>query len=401
MKHTISLLPFQMDFLTAKEKFVWFCAGLGTGKTYSLAQYAIYRLLTNPETLGLLAAATYGQLRDATLVELFRELDKLGLKYSYSTLTNFVTLDVNGARLKAFSMENYEMLRGLEIGWFGLDEATLVKEEAYNVLLGRLRCKFSARLEGRCTSTPRGYDHMHARYVGERKNAEHRLIHATSYDNPFLPAGYIDSMVAGYDSKKIRQEVLAEFVSTAEGNVYHAFDRHEHIRATPQLEGATIYVGMDFNVNPMTAVLANVAHGGIRAFDEVYLKHSNTFAMAQEIRKRYPHDRIVVVPDATGSSRKTSSSQSDHQILTAAGFEVQTTRRNPAVEDRFNTVNGRLTQGLIQIDPKCAMLVRDLERVTHEHNPDYLTHISDAFGYLAWRIFPVKRARPASRVRQL
>jgi phage terminase large subunit len=401
MNHVIKLLPFQMEFVTAPEKFVWLCAGLGTGKTFSLAHYSIYRMLTNPETVGLLGAATYGQLRDATLVELFRELDRLGLKYSYSTLTNFVTLECNGARVKAFSMENYEMLRGIEIGWYGLDEACLVKQEARNVLLGRLRCKHSKALQGRETSTPRGFDHMYDLYVGEKKTANHRLIHATSYDNPHLPEGYIDSLVAGYDPKKVRQEVYAEFVSTAEGSIYHAFDRYEHIRPTPRIEGYPIYVGMDFNVNPMTAVLANVSNGSIRVFDEIYLKHSNTYAMRDEILKRYQHDRIIIVPDATGQARKTSSSQSDHEILSAAGFTVQTSRRNPAVEDRYNTINGRLTQGLIQIDPSCPMLIRDLERVCHEGNPDYLTHISDALGYLAWRIFPVKRARPASRVRLL
>jgi phage terminase large subunit len=399
MNHVIKLLPFQMEFVTAPEKFVWFCAGLGTGKTFTLAHYAIGRMLTNPETLGLLGAATYGQLRDATLVELFRELDRLGLKYSYSTLTNFVTLECNGARVKAFSMENYEMLRGIEIGWFGLDEATLVKEEAYNVLLGRLRCKHSHRLEGRCTSTPRGFDHMYDRYVGERKTADHRLIHATSYDNPYLPDGYVDSLVSGYDQRKIRQEVYAEFISNAEGNIYHAFDRNEHVRPTCKIDGYPIYVGMDFNVNPMTAVLANVTNGAIHVFDEIYLKHSNTYAMRDEILKRYPHEHVIIVPDATGQARKTSATQSDHEILREAGFTVQTTRRNPAVEDRYNTVNGRLTQGLIQIDPKCPMLLRDLERVCHEGNPDYLTHISDALGYLAWRIFPVKRARPQSRIR--
>lgn len=186
-KHDIGLLPFQHEFMTAPEKFVWLCAGLGTGKTFTLAHYAIMRMLTNPKTVGLLGAATYDQLRNATLVELQRELDRLSLKYSYSTLTNFLTLDCNGAKVKVFSMENYEMLRGIEIGWFGLDEATLVREAAYKVLLGRLRCKFSNKLEGRLTSTPRGFDHLYDRFVGERKDKHHRLIHATSYDNPFLP----------------------------------------------------------------------------------------------------------------------------------------------------------------------------------------------------------------------
>ncbi len=401
MLHTVSLLPFQQDVLTSPIKYVWACWGLGTGKTFTLAHYAIKRMLTNPQTTGLIAAPQWTTVRDTILPQLTRELDRLKLRYDYNSYTSMFTLHDTGAQVKMFSMENYEMLRGIEIGWFCLEEACLVKEEGYNVLLGRLRCPKSTALEGRCFSTPRGFDHMQARYCrdGDRWTPKHWLSHATSYDNPNLPEGYVEDMVKGYDPKQVRQEVLAEFVSTSEGSVYHAFDRTEHVRlATGWREGSRIMVGMDFNVNPMTAVLAQVRHGTLYVFDEFYLKNSNTFAMCEEIRAKYPHDEIVVVPDATGQARKTSSSQSDHQILRDAGFDVRTTRRNPAIEDRFNTVNGRLTEGRIEIDPKCAMLIRDLERVTHESNPAYLTHISDALGYLAWHTFPIKRNRPRSKM---
>ncbi len=399
MLHTVSLLPFQRDVLTSPIKFVWACWGLGTGKTWTLAHYAIGRMLSNPQTTGLIGAPQWTTVRDTILPQLTRELDALGLRWDYNNYTNLFTLHATGAQVKMFSMENYEMLRGIEIGWFCLEEACLVKEEGYNVLIGRLRCPKSHRLEGRCFSTPRGFDHMQARYCadGERYTPKHWLSHATSYDNPHLPEGYVEDMISGYDARQAQQEIFAEFISAADGNVYHAFDRTEHVRPVSRA-GRKIWVGMDFNVNPMTAVLAEVRTGTVYVFDEVYLKNSNTFAMCEEIHKRYPHDEIWIVPDATGRARKTSATQSDHEILRQAGFNVQTTKRNPAIEDRFNTVNGRLTEGRIEIDPKCAMLVRDLERVTHESNPDYLTHISDALGYLAWRIYPIKRQRKPSTV---
>ena len=229
----ISLLPCQMRFLRSAAKFVWFCAGLGTGKTFSLIQYAIYRALTNPETLGFIGAAQWSQVRDVTLAELFRQLQDMGLEYEYSSLTNFVRLKCNGARIKVLSMENFEMLRGYEFGWFALDEATLIKEEAYNVLLGRLRCRRSKALEGRLVSTPRGFDYLYDRYVGHLKNAHHDFVHATSFDNHLLPPGYIESLASSYSKLKYRQEVLAEFVADTEGRVYTSFDRSEHVRSTP------------------------------------------------------------------------------------------------------------------------------------------------------------------------
>ncbi len=390
-----------MRFLQSKFKFAWLCAGLGAGKSYALAHYCIGRMLSNPETMGLICASTYSQLRDSILTEIFRQLQVLGLSFEYSQQTGFLTLPCNGARVKTFSMENYEVLRGIEVGWIAIDEACLAKEAAYNVAIGRLRCRRSNALQVRCVSTPRGYDYMHDRYYGELRTDEHDFIHATALQNHFLPDGYLASLVAAYSPKMYRQEVLAEFVSSAEGNVYYSFDRSEHVRPTKQVGGLVLLTGMDFNVNPMTAVLANVRSGTIHVVSEFYQPNSNTYAMAKAIRERFPHDRVRVIPDATGAARKTSSVKSDHEILREAPFEVITSRRNPPVEDRYNTVNQRLREGRIQIDPSCPMLIRDLERVTHEDNPEYLTHISDALGYLAWHVFPLKRVRLAPSVRKL
>lgn len=399
MISNISLLPYQYDFVTSEEKFVWLCAGLGAGKSYALAMYCIYRMLTNPQTIGLILAASYSQLRDSILAELFRQLDLLGLKYNYSTLTGFITLEANGARVKTFSLENYDLLRGIEVGWIAIDEACLAREEAYKVAIGRLRCKHSRALHCRIVSTPKGFDFLYDRYAGEKWVKTHRLIHATAFDNPYLPDGYLESLAAGYDDRMYRQEVLAEFVSNAEGVVYFPFDRREHAyKKIERVKELPIWVGMDFNVNPMTAVLANKIDGKLKVFDEVFKPNSNTYEVRDIIRKRYPDAHVKIAPDATGSARKTSSTKSDHMILSAAGFVVVVAKVNPPIEDRWNTVNTRLKEGKIEIDKDCKMLIRDLERVAHEDNPKYLTHISDALGYLAWHHFPMKKPRPKSSV---
>ena len=396
----VKLLPFQYKFLTSTAKFAWLCAGLGAGKSYALSHYIIKRMLTNPETTGLVCAATYGQLRDSILTELFRQLDLMGLKYSYSTLTGFLQLHANGARVKTFSLENYEVLRGIEVGWIAIDEACLAKEDAYKVAIGRLRCKHSKALECRIVSTPKGFDYLYERYCGDNRLSGHELIHATAFDNPYLPEGYIESLAANYDKRMYRQEVLAEFVSNAEGTVYHAFDTAIHVKPVQRIVGLPILVGMDFNVNPMTAVLGNYVDNQIRVFDELYLPNSNTFAMRDEIKKRYGQN-VTIVPDATGRARKTSATKSDHTILREAGFTVKVKKKNPPVENRYNTVNARLKENRLLVGQHCKMLVRDLSRVTHEDNPPELTHISDALGYLVWYVMPVKPPRPASQMLQL
>ena len=102
----------------------------------------------------------------------------------------------------------------------------------------------------------------------------------------------------------------------------------------------------------------------------------------------------TVIPDSTGKNRKTSS-KSDHLILKDNGFTVMSTL-NPFVTDRVNNINRLFTADRIIIDPKCKKLIGDLEKVAWKNEKldqktdTMLTHISDALGYGAWKLFPIR-----------
>jgi len=152
---------------------------------------------------------------------------------------------------------------------------------------------------------------------------------------------------------------------------------------------------MDFNVNPMTAMVAHVFDNKIHVFDEIYLTDSNTNQMADQIRQKYG-SQVTIIPDATGKALKTSSrGYSDHEILRGFGFTV-TSGGNPFRMDRYNTVNNLFEKNRIIISDRCVKTIRDLEQVTYKDGtnlPDTkdatLTHISDALGYLCWYAFPI------------
>jgi PBSX family phage terminase large subunit len=186
--------------------------------------------------------------------------------------------------------------------------------------------------------------------------------------------------------------LLGKFTDVDDGVVYYAFDIDRHV--TGVLPGVgTTYIGIDFNVNPMTAVLFSVVNGELHVFDEIYLQNSDTYKMVDELlRKGY---RGTVIPDSTGINRKTSG-KSDFKILQDAGFLIPHGIRNPFVTDRTNNINRLLTENKIKIDPKCKKLINDFAKVSYKNGkPDQsgtnsgLTHISDAFGYGAWHLFPL------------
>jgi PBSX family phage terminase large subunit len=221
--------------------------------------------------------------------------------------------------------------------------------------------------------------------------------------NPFdnldnIDADYIKLLEAMPEKEKNRF-LLGLFNDESEGAVYYSFRRDDHVKPVSKLAGS-IFVGMDFNVNPMTAVVFQHINNNFHIIDEVYLENSDTYKMADELKRRgYTGARVI--PDSTGRNRKTSG-QSDFDILKQSGFTIENTF-NPFVGDRINNTNRLLASGRVIIDPKCKKLINDLEKVVWKDNkPDQsgankmLTHISDALGYGLWKLEPF--AKPDLRV---
>jgi PBSX family phage terminase large subunit len=397
----IELLPHQWDFLDAKEKFALLLGGVGSGKSFAGSIFAIKESKEDNTIPGLITANTYRQLQNATLNTLFSFCDQNNVEYDYNQ--NKGLLNLCGAKWFTYSLDSYDNMRGIEVGRFWGDEMRDADPKAFHVMLGRLR--YGAKLKGRLTTTPSGYDYLYDYFVGDKKTPEFRLIRATSMDNKFLPEGYVETLKTSYDAKIYAQEVLGEFVNTQSGRIYYAFDRNKNIAEVNYNPSYPIYVGMDFNVNPMTAVLCQHYDNVINVFDEVYLTDSNTPEMAEHIRLKYGSS-LTIVPDSTGNKRTTSApiGKSDIQILIDAGFKVKTSG-NPFRIDRYNTVNNLLEKSRLKINPKCVKLIKDLEQVSYKDGTNLpstadstLTHISDALGYFCWFASPILPLKSATRM---
>lgn len=204
---------------------------------------------------------------------------------------------------------------------------------------------------------------------------------------------YLD-MLSKMPEKERMRFLDGSYSDESDGQVYYSFRRDDHIKEVPKKPG-TVFVGMDFNVSPMTAVVGQMQDNKFIIIDEVYLENSDTFKMANEL-KRKGFDGVRIIPDSTGRNRKTSG-QSDFDILKAAGFVVESTY-NPFVTDRVNNVNRLFQEDRILISPKCKKLINDLEKVVWKNNEldqsgnnKHLTHISDALGYFLWKLEPFKK----------
>lgn len=373
--------------------------GIGSGKSYAGGCFAIEESLVDSEPMGLIGANTYNQLQNATLASLFATLEDHGIDYEYKMQRKL--LRIGNAQWLTYSLDNYDPIRGIEIGRCWLDETRDTKEDAFKVVLGRLRDRRAKRIKCRLTTSPSGHNWLYDYFQGEKKLPSAKVVTARTKDNFILPGDYESTLRKQYDDKFAKQELDGEFINITSGRAYYGFSR-EGLGPIDKPDKGTILIGMDFNVNPMTAVLGYKSEGFINVFDEVYLPDSDTWSMCQELKRR-GYAGQTVIPDSTARNRKTSG-KSDFQILREEGFRIESTR-NPFVMDRVNNINRLLRLSKLRVSSKCKKLINDLEKVVWKGSDldkvtdKNLTHLSDALGYLCWWVDPIER--PKVPVRQI
>lgn len=193
------------------------------------------------------------------------------------------------------------------------------------------------------------------------------------------------------------------------GRVYYAFDRKEHIANVEFNPKLPIWVGMDFNIDPMSTVIFQPQpNGQVWAIDEIVQVSSNTDDICAELEKRYYkyQNQVTIYPDPAGSARQHARGESDLDIIREHGFKrIKVRRQHSAVADRVNAVNRLLktASGEIRlyISPKCKHLIDSFEQTlyipgTRDVDKSLgVEHSADAAGYCIELEFPLRKFVPA------
>lgn len=397
-KAKIPTLPHQIEFISSFEKFTALVGGFGSGKSFAaVLRTANLLRIRNGKGLVLFVSPTYQLANDVNIPDFEEFFDKYKIPYKIKRAEHKIILtgELKG-QIWFRSGDRPEKIVGFDATDFVLDEfdiLTLKQQEIlWNKVIARIRgCKDST---GSITTTPEGFKKTYQLFSEKQIG---KLIKAKTNNNIYLPDDYVDTLLSQYDSKLTDQYINGEFVNIKGYAAYYSFNRNRNVIPYSEVNSYEIEFGIDFNVNPMTSAHAVYTGGKLVFIGESYLRNSNTESMATHLKERYPHKALRACPDMTGIKRSTNATlgQSDISILKSAGFSIDGTR-NPFVRDRLNAVNSALEKGYIQIMDNCVHLIRDLEQVIlneygeiDKSNPD-LTHISDAFGYLVYKYFPLK-----------
>ena len=373
------------------------------GKTH-LAIRELCKEAAEPRREVWFVAPTYRQAKQIVWRKLKYKLQDLN--WCERVNESELSIDLkNGSRISLKGADNADSLRGVGLDFLVMDEFADIDPEAfYEVLRPTLADK-----QGRALfiGTPRGMGNWS--YDLYQMPQEDPLTWSsfqyTTLDGGNVDAEEVEQARKLLDARTFQQEFEATFVS-AGNRVWYAFDRVHNVKPyTGNAAAQTIALGMDFNIDPMSAVIFAREGDHVWAIDEIEMYSSNTQEMVQEIRSRYNKltaGRIWVYPDPASRQRKTSAGgATDLSILQNAGFVVKAPNAHNPVRDGVNAVNSMLCSAggdrRFFVDPRCRRLIECLERHNYKPGttvPDKDTgydHLTDAARYYFDYVWPVRR----------
>lgn len=404
IQNALGLTHAQTQVYTDPARFRVVIAGRRFGKSYLMIHEAVRAAQTRQRANILIVGPSLKQTKQIFWRELKNAIPKDKVEYSNETSLEII-IKHWGSMIKLGGADNGDGLRGMAIDMVLLDE---IADQPAHIWFEVLRPALADRRgDMLACGTPKGLNWVYDLFTYAEANEPTWSAH--SYTT--LQGGNVDDdeVAAARETlseHQFRQEFEAAF-SNPSSRVYSSFDRKINVSKDAVDLGGTVYAGIDFNINPMSAIfLCEAEDGLLLAFDEIEIFGGNTAMLVTEIDKRFKDRELIAYPDPSGRQRKTSAGgNTDFTILGGAGYSVIAPSRTEPVRDRINCTQAvlRNADGVprLLINPRCKGLIRGLEGLSFDDNgkPDKksgMDHLCDAIGYALMQLRPIKRINTGS-----
>jgi hypothetical protein len=394
----IKLTKPQHKVSSSKKRFRVLVSGRRFGKTY-LCITEMMKFATQVNKTIWYVAPTFKMAREIVWLKLKEMLSDFNWIESINETNLSIKIKKTGSIISLKGCENYDSLRGVGIDFLILDEFADIDEKAWTEVL-RASVADTQGDVLMCGS-PKGFGNWSYRmYEKGKRDNEWDSFQFTTLEGGIVPPEEIEQAKQDIDIRTFRQEFEGTFENYA-GAVYYNFHAVDNVKEKRIDWSKPLHIGLDFNVDPMSACVAQLEKDIIHFVDEIVIYSSNTDEMVQEIRDRYgSKQRIFVYPDPACRQRKTSAGgRTDLTILQNAGFNVKCKIKHSPVRDRINAVNSRLKSAdgkrYIFISPSCKIMIKGLQRQIYKENtniPDKeegFDHMNDSIGYLTEIVKPL------------
>ncbi len=386
------------DMLASGKRVVLFLGGIRSGKTYAGAYEALKQiyLYCKEPSLGWIVSPTY-PMSEVT-ARMFEEAagDLIIKKYraERAYLLHPHKNSDKPFRVELKTAEYPDRLRGVGLSFVWIDEAAMISQEAWKILLGRvLDTKGTIFL----TTTPAGMNWLYKEvYEESQRNPLYGVVKASTLENTSLDPVDIAALRTKYSKDFAKQELDAEFVNF-EGLVYKGFDTRFHITnpwdALPS--GCEVIGGIDEGYSDPFVHLWVVKNGGkYYVVDEYYEPMRTIQSHATSIRAgRFDRSVIRRWADPSGAQER-----SDLSLL---GIETYPARND--IKAGINAVENLLETGRLFIAKNCLNTLREIGEYHYpsregrnkgEDPVDCSNHCMDALRYVIYSEINHAQAHP-------
>ena len=394
----INLTKPQYQISSSNKRFRVLVSGRRFGKTY-LCITEMMKYATRVNKNIWYVAPTFKMAREIVWLKLKSMLSDFNWIDTINETNLSIKVKKTGSIISLKGCENYDSLRGVGLDFLILDEFADIDEKAWTEVL---RASIAdTQGDVLMCGSPKGFGNWSYRMYEKGKREEQwDSFQFTTLQGGMVPAEEIEQAKQDVDIRTFRQEFEGTFENYA-GAVYYNFHAVDNVKQKEIDWSKPLHIGLDFNVDPMSACVAQIDKDKIHFVDEIVIYSSNTDEMVQEIKDRYGTKiRIFVYPDPACRQRKTSAGgRTDLTILQNAGFGVKCKLKHSPIRDRVNAVNSRLKSAdgkrYIFISPSCKIMIKGLQRQIYKENtniPDKeegYDHMNDAIGYLTEIVKPL------------
>ena len=357
--------------------FTVYSGAVAAGKTLLLAHAAIRTCINNPGAKGIIGSLTYTQLTNVVFT-VFKEeiakyqemLDKEGIPIKLVTrlVESHGKMQVrfwNGSLIYFLAMDKEEKIRGYTIDFFCLDEPIEIDERIFDQLLARMRGRNLKHRYALLTTNPGAETHwIYERFYEGRDAKKYHHIDTNSYENIFLPDGYIENMEASYDEDWKRRFLNGQW-GAFEGQIYKAFNPKKHVVDLDREKFRFKYyiAGVDWGIRNPSCILTIGVTSDKKAIvvDEYYQNERTTAQVTSKLKnlhKDYNYKKIYIDPSAADL------------ITQCEEVKLPAEKADNHVEPGIGKVKSMLERNQIFVGDNCMNLIRELQAYRYDRDKE-------------------------------
>lgn len=397
MQTNFELTPKQAEFIrNANHRWNVACGAVRSGKSYCQISYCIPSRLTERKGLrGLrvILGATRANI-ERNILQPMRDLYGDGIASGISSQNTCKILGEKVYCIGADNVRQVSKIRGSEIAYCAIDEATDISEEVFEMLKSRLSLPWSC-----CdiTTNPSGPHHWFKSFLDSREDGvDIYLQEYTIYDNLFLPKEFVKDLEKEYYGTVYYKRYILGMWALAEGLIYPMFGDSCIVPTVPRNYERYV-VSMDYGIQNPTAMLLWGFYDGIwYQISEYY--HSGRATGIQKTDQEYYDELENLAGDLPVESLIIDPSATSFIALVRQNHRFKVRRANNEVLDGIQKTASSLRLGFIKVNDCCIETIKEYEMYSWDPDRDdtpikNFDHAMDATRYFVNTMRLTKKKR--------